>query len=373
MNRLNVLEFTYPEFLERFGKATSARGFNLARALYRQVMLEGVFAPETLMEFRQSPRILEKTLSAFELRFPLPEKNKMVEGTEKIVLRTHDRWSIESVVIPMQQYKTLCVSSQVGCAMACTFCETAKMGLIRSLGVAEIVGQLYYAKHVKKEPIRNIVFMGMGEPLDNLDAVLKSLEIFTDDAGFNLSKRHITISTSGRVDGIEKLAALGAQKFRLAVSLNATRDELRNKLMPVNRKYNLAVLKAALLKYPLPGDGVLFLEYVMIRDVNDSLSDAQGIVEFCEGLKTRVNLIPYNPPNLLPNFGAAAQSSLGRGRLMQPTEPGAFDAFAAYLRQAGLHVTTRTTKGDAIMAACGQLGDVSARVLRREGLPVLAA
>jgi 23S rRNA (adenine2503-C2)-methyltransferase len=358
MNRINILECTYSDFLDHFTKATSAKGPNLARALYRQVMVDGVFAPEDLIEFRQTPRILEKTLNTFELRFPnpkdsvllnelsVPKKNTILEGTEKIVLCTDDHWNIESVVIPMQQYKTLCVSSQVGCAMACTFCETAKMGLIRSLNVAEIVGQLYYAKHVKKEPIRNIVFMGMGEPLDNLDAVLKSLEIFTDDAGFNLSKKHITISTSGRVDGIEKLAALGAQKFRLAVSLNATRDELRNRLMPLNRKYNLASLKAALLHYPLPRDGVVFLEYVMIRDVNDFLRDAQGIVEFCEGLKIRVNLIPYNP---------------GSKSGMQPTTSECFDHFAAYLRQAGIHVTTRVTKGDAIMAACGQLGDMSLR------------
>jgi len=351
MLRANLLEFTYPEFLDCFVKTTSTKSSNLARVLYRQVMVDGVFAPEDLIEFRQSPRILEKTRNAFEVRFPFLEKNKALEGTEKIVLRTDDRWNIESVVIPMQHYKTLCVSSQIGCAMACTFCETAKMGRIRSLTAAEIVGQLYYARHVKKEPIRNIVFMGMGEPLDNLDAVLKALDIFTDDAGFNLSKKHITISTSGRVDGIEKLATLGAQKFRLAVSLNATRDELRNKLMPVNRKYNLASLKTALLKYPLPRDGVLFVEYVMIRDVNDSLHDAQGVVNFCKGLKTRVNLIPYNP---------------GSQAGMQPTSPECFDRFAAYLLQTGLHVTTRTTKGDAIMAACGQLGENVRIGMRRE-------
>lgn len=283
-----------------------------------------------------------------------------------------DGVEIESVLIPMIGKKrtrsyTLCVSSQVGCAMGCTFCQTAQMGLIRSLTPAEIVGQWFAASHLLARPdpaapIRNIVFMGMGEPMDNLDAVLRAVEVFTDRRGPSLAACRITISTVGRVDGIRALAQRvrqpGWHRLGLAISLNAPNDQIRSRLMPVNRAMPLAQLRAELEAWPIFGGAHLCVEYVLIPGVNDAPEHVHELAAFMLGrehasrtypgppITGLINLIPYNPRELSP-WPAPTEESV--------------ESFMAALTAAGVYVKRRRTKGRDQMAACGQLGNLATR------------
>jgi 23S rRNA (adenine2503-C2)-methyltransferase len=235
---------------------------------------------------------------------------------------------------------TLCVSSQVGCAMNCQFCLTAKMGLIRHLSTAEIVEQLILARrHFPDVWISNVVFMGMGEPLHNLDAVIAATHILCDDRGLGLSARRVTVSTSGLVPQIQRFFA--ESPARLAISINATTDELRDRIMPVNRKYPLAVLLAALRGLPLRRRERLTLEYVLLADLNDAPDDAQRLADLVAGLPCKLNLIPFNP-----HPGS---------EFRRPTAE-RVAAFKAALQARHLNTSIRTTRGDERMAACGQLG-----------------
>jgi 23S rRNA (adenine2503-C2)-methyltransferase len=278
---------------------------------------------------------------------------------------------IESVVIPMigrtrTRTHTLCVSSQVGCAMGCRFCETAQMGLIRSLTPAEIVGQWWAATHIEKKTIDNIVFMGMGEPLDNLDAVLAAIEALTDHRGAALPMSNITISTVGRVDGLRRLAEVvarpGWKRLGLALSVNAPNDAVRNELMPVNRRWDMAELRAVMEHLcEVRGRRKLMFEYVVIPGVNDSDEHAADLAEWLrpfarggdapDGTGTQshiglLNVIPYNPRRDSP---WPAPSEEGVKRFV--------DAVAAR----GIFVKRRRTKGRSQMAACGQLGTAEIR------------
>ena len=267
----------------------------------------------------------------------------------------------ESVIIPMRNYHgvrwhTLCVSSQVGCRMGCTFCETARMGLVRNLTAVEIVAQFLVARDLMLERgavaaasyryflsgIHNIVFMGMGEPLDNFDAVVQAIRVLTEPNGINFPHAQITVSTAGRIDGLRRLAQLNWPNLRLAISLNAPSDELRNRLMPVNKAMPLADLRRALLAYPLARKGRLMIEYVLIRGVNDSLADARAVAGWCRDLPCVVNLIPYNPQRD-PAYEAPEESAVVR--------------FAAELRQHEVFVKRRLTHGRDLRGACGQLGN----------------
>jgi 23S rRNA (adenine2503-C2)-methyltransferase len=257
----------------------------------------------------------------------------------------------------MRQYKSLCVSSQVGCKMGCTFCETAQMGYLRSLTAGEIVAQVMVARFVLGEPVENIVFMGMGEPMDNLDHVLQAIRILSDQRGLDIAQSSITVSTVGHVDGLRRFARLAAEpppagfsRVRLAVSLNAPNDAIRSRIMPVNRSWNLADLKAALQEVPLHRKGdFLFMEYVLIPGVNDGREHALEVAEYLRGLKACVNLIPYNPRHESP---------------YDRPVPAAVAAFYHWLMDAGQYCRIRGTKGQGSMAACGQLGN---RALRRSG------
>ncbi len=278
---------------------------------------------------------------------------------------------IESVLIPMigrrrSRAYTLCVSSQVGCAMGCGFCQTAQMGLLRSLSVNEIVGQWWAARHLiarpdPAAPIRNIVFMGMGEPTDNLDAVISAIEILTDSRGPALAMSRITVSTVGRVEGIAKLAERvrqpGWHRLGLAVSLNAPNDEIRASIMPVNRVAPMAALRRELRAWPFFGSAHLCLEYVLIPGVNALPEHGDQLAEFVLGtgawaapgdgpLQGLVNVIPYNPRENSP--------------WAAPDEP-TVDAFVERLRSHGVYVKRRRTKGRDTMAACGQLGNPALR------------
>ncbi len=273
------------------------------------------------------------------------------DGTRKLALRTDDGAIIESVVIPAVQppratttrdygRATLCVSSQVGCAMNCRFCLTAKMGLVRHLSTAEIVDQLILARRLFPEIwISNVVFMGMGEPLHNLDAVIDATKIMCDDHGLGLSTRRVTVSTSGLIPAIVRFVA--ESPAQLAVSINATTDAVRDHIMPVNRKYPLADLVAALRALPLRRRERLTLEYVLLADLNDTPADADRLATLVSGLPCKLNLIPFNPHP---------------GSEFRRPAPERVSAFKAALQARHLNTSIRTTRGDERMAACGQLG-----------------
>ena len=278
------------------------------------------------------------------------------DGTRKLALRTDDGARIESVVIPAVQPSrpsrpevgrdfgraTLCVSSQVGCAMNCRFCLTAKMGLTRHLTTAEIVEQLILARRLFPEIwISNVVFMGMGEPLHNLDAVIDATQIMCDDHGLGLSTRRVTVSTSGLIPAIQRFIA--ESPAQLAVSINATTDAVRDHIMPVNRKYPLADLVAALRALPLRRRERLTLEYVLLADLNDTPDDAERLATLVAGLPCKLNLIPFNPHP---------------GSEFRRPAPERVAAFKAALQARHLNTSIRATRGDERMAACGQLGAI---------------
>jgi len=340
MKQNNILNFTYQDFFALF-KKYSGRGEYFAKPVYKQIMSTGVFTPEKLSVFTRSPKILKILKDNFKIELLQFENSILADRTEKVIFKTYDNHLIESVIIPMKSYKTLCISSQIGCAMRCSFCQTADMGLLRNLDVFEIVSQLYWIKYIKKEPIRNVVFMGMGEPLDNFDNTLKAIEIFNDIYGFNLKHARITISTCGLTDKIDKLALLGSSTCSLAISLNAVTDEIRSKIMPVNKRFNLQVLKDSLLRYQKKVKRKILIEYVLIKDMNDSLKDAQGLINFSKNINSKINLIPYNPK----------QNSNLRSPSFEKCE-----VFYKYILSKNIKVFNRISKGDKILAACGQLG-----------------
>jgi 23S rRNA (adenine2503-C2)-methyltransferase len=268
------------------------------------------------------------------------------DNAHKYLYRCADLRTIETVLMPIKDRLTQCVSSQVGCAMACAFCNTGDMGLMRNLKTHEIVDQVlevarnYPHDIVQKfgERITNIVYMGMGEPLHNLENVLDSISILTHPHGFNISHRKITVSTSGLVPQMLELGR--RSKVNLAVSLNATTDELRNEIMPVNKRYNLKALLDGCRQYELgPGRRITF-EYVMLKGLNDSKQDAQRILALLRGIPSKVNLIPYNPHPASPFL---------RPELLEVM------AFQKYLLDRNMTTTIRISKGPDILAACGQL------------------
>lgn len=258
------------------------------------------------------------------------------DGTKKFLFRLEDGAHVESVLIPDEGRATLCVSSQVGCAMGCRFCLTGTFKLERNLRCAEIVGQVCAVR--KTDPVTNIVLMGMGEPLANLDNVVRALRIMTCADGFQISNRRVTVSTSGLVPEMELLGK--AVTVNLAVSLNATTNAQRDLLMPVNRKYPLESLLAACRAFPLPNRRMITVEYVMIRDVNDSMEDAKRLVRLLRGIPVKVNLIPFNEYE---------------GCLFRRPEQEAIDRIHKYLLDKNITVITRASRGADISAACGQL------------------
>ncbi|HUJ85489.1 MAG TPA: 23S rRNA (adenine(2503)-C(2))-methyltransferase RlmN [Burkholderiales bacterium] len=279
------------------------------------------------------------------------------DGTRKWLLKVDGANSIESVFIPEDDRGTLCVSSQAGCVLDCAFCSTGKQGFNRNLSTAEIIAQLWLANRLlARDPkgrrvVTNVVLMGMGEPLLNLDAVIPALRLMLDDNAYGLSRRRVTVSTSGVVPGMDRLRA--ECPVALAVSLHAPNDALRDRLVPLNRKYPLRELIKACNRYleQAPRDFVTF-EYVMLEGVNDCDDHARELTAIARRVRCKFNLIPFNP---FPNSG------------FRRSQPGRIRAFAEILRRAGLTATIRKTRGEGIDAACGQLaGDVADRT-RRSG------
>ena len=277
------------------------------------------------------------------------------DGTRKWLLELDDGNCIETVFIPEDKRGTLCVSSQVGCALDCTFCATARQGFNRNLSVAEIVGQLWVANSaLGRDPkgeriITNVVLMGMGEPLLNFDNVVAATNLMMDDFAYGLSKRRVTLSTSGFIPALDRLAEV--TDVSLAVSLHAPNDELRNRLVPLNRKYPIRELLAACRRYVAGDRRKVTFEYVMLEGVNDSPAQARELVHLLRDTPAKVNLIPFNPfPDTRFRRSSAA----------------AIDRFRLILVDAGLTTITRKTRGDDIDAACGQLaGKVADRTSRR--------
>lgn len=261
------------------------------------------------------------------------------DGTRKWLLRLPDGNAIETVFIPEEDRGTLCISSQVGCSLACSFCATGAQGLNRNLSSHEIVAQLRVARrHLGLDAITNVVFMGMGEPLLNLKQVIPVIRLLLDDFAYGLSSRRVTVSTAGVLPGLEQLGR--ETPVNLAISLHASRNDLRDELVPINRHYPLAQLMAACRSYPLPPRRRITFEYVMLDGVNDSDADARALVRLLRGLPALVNLIPFNPFPGSPY----RRSSLAR-----------IDAFREIVLSAGIMTVTRRPRGDDIAAACGQL------------------
>ncbi len=259
------------------------------------------------------------------------------DGTRKYLFRLPDNETVEAVRIPMDEGRaTLCISTQVGCAMGCQFCMTGTFGLIRNLTAAEIVNQVCAA--MADGPVSNIVLMGMGEPLHNLDNVVQALKILYLDDGLGFGSRRVTLSTCGLVPGIRELGS--RVKVNLAVSLNATTDDLRDQLMPVNRRYPLADLMAACRDFANTTRQRITFEYILIGGVNDTPADAKRIVKLLHGVRSKINLIAYNE-----HEGSAFKA---------PTQD-SIKAFQSYLLQRNIVATLRASKGQDIAAACGQL------------------
>jgi len=279
------------------------------------------------------------------------------DGTRKWVMGLEDNNRIEAVYIPEDERGTLCISSQVGCALDCSFCSTARQGFSRNLTVAEILSQIWLATRLleeEKKPgrkITNVVLMGMGEPLLNFENVMKAIDVMLDDFAYGLSKRRVTVSTAGVVPAMDRLSE--RHDVQLAISLHATRDVLRNDLVPINKKYNLEELIAACKRFMQKRSprSRLTIEYVMLAGVNDSKEDAQELIKTLDGISVLINLIPFNP---------------FEGSGYKTSSNNAVHRFQDVLMQAGLITVIRKTRGEDIDAACGQLVGKVADKSRRE-------
>lgn len=290
-----------------------------------------------------SPRFREELQARYRVvDAPVITRQISRDGTRKYLFQLEGEARVESVMIKQPTRMTLCVSSQYGCGMGCAFCRTATMGFLRHLSPAEIVrqvrGVLIDAENFG-DTFQNIVFMGMGEPLHNVDGVIDAIKILIDEHGYGLGPRKITVSTSGLVPGIKKLAAANLG-VNLAISLNATNDETRTKIMPVNKGFNLEKLIGALREFPLTGRKLITWEYVLLEGVNTTDEDLKRLPKLIDGIPGKVNLIPYNE-----NAGLGFKA---------PT-PATIDKWHRTLNAKGFNATIRWSKGQDIDAACGQL------------------
>ncbi|ATW34020.1 bifunctional tRNA (adenosine(37)-C2)-methyltransferase TrmG/ribosomal RNA large subunit methyltransferase RlmN [Candidatus Williamhamiltonella defendens] len=303
-------------------------------------------------------QLRDKLQKIAEIRAPeVAKEQSSSDGTIKWAIKVGDQ-QVETVYIPESDRATLCVSSQVGCALECRFCSTAQQGFNRNLSVSEIIGQVWRAakiigslKSKGQRPITNVVMMGMGEPLLNINNVVPAMAIMMDDFGFGLSKRRVTLSTSGVVPALDKLGDM--IDVALAISLHAPTDDIRNELVPINRKYNIETLLAAVRRYLTKSNanqGRVTIEYVMLNHVNDSLEQAHQLADCLKNTPCKINLIPWNP------FPGADYGRSSNSRI---------DRFAKVLMQYDFTTIIRKTRGNDIDAACGQLaGDVIDRTKR---------
>jgi 23S rRNA (adenine2503-C2)-methyltransferase len=308
-----------------------------AQQLFKWVYERDITNPEAMTNLSKDFR--QKLWKRFSFELPtMVDRRVSVDGTRKYLFDIGKGQTVEAVMIPSEGRTTLCLSSEVGCNLACKFCFTGKQKLKRRLTAGEIVGQFLQVKNDMGDTrISNIVFMGMGEPLDNTDAVFDAIEIFKSDFGLNIGRKKITVSTSGLVPQIPLVTQSGT---RLAVSLNAPNDQIRNEIMPINKKYPLAQLLAASRAHAeQTGDRVTF-EYVLLKDVTDHMEHAKQVARMLRHFPCKINLIPFNEH---PDSG-----------YQRPPRSRVFN-FQRYLLGKGFHVTIRKTMGRDIFAACGQL------------------
>ena len=311
-----------------------------ARQLFAWIYRRGVTDVGAMTDLSHELRATLAT--SFSLTTPeIVHRDRSTDGTEKFLLRLADGRQIESVFIPDTPSMTFCISTQVGCAMACAFCLTGKMGLVRNLSAGEIVGQVrVLAHHVDLgDKAFNIVLMGMGEPLHNYDATMKALRILADEHGFALPPRRVTLSTVGLLPALERLAR---EPFmpNLAISLHAPNDALRGDLVPLNKKYGVADVIKACKRFPMRKRSRITFEYVLLAGVNDSPQDARELAKLVASVKCKVNLIPLNAAPGIP--------------FERPSDA-AIDRFARTLAERGITVSVRKSRGRDIRAACGQL------------------
>jgi 23S rRNA (adenine2503-C2)-methyltransferase len=337
---MNLLGLTYAQLADQFRQRYDKGDFH-AGALYRAFFRRPDLDLGRIAAFTAAPRLRRQVQKDLAGLFPRVVDRLAQDGVLKLVLGLADGLRVESVVVPMANHATVCVSSQVGCRMGCAFCRTGRMGWRRDLTAAEIVAQVYTVKVTMGFRVRNVVFMGMGEPLDNFDNLVQAVGVLADQRGLDIAKRHMTISTVGLPRAIERLAALDWPQLKLAISLNAPDDGLRNQLMPINRIHPLDELKSALRAYPLARGHTFFMEYVLIKGVNDHPRRAARLAEFIKDLPVKLNLIPYNPHSYCA-FEAPRQADIQR--------------FQEALIDQHIFVRVRASKGAGIRAACGQLG-----------------
>ncbi|NLG84660.1 MAG: 23S rRNA (adenine(2503)-C(2))-methyltransferase RlmN [Firmicutes bacterium] len=303
--------------------------------LYRRGVADLAAMPALPQNLRQALKD-----EGYEVGLPREKaRREGADGTKKFLFAMVDGETIESVYIPEGPRRTVCVSTQVGCGMGCAFCATGQGGLVRNLTAGEIVGQVLAVRRAVGLRITNVVAMGQGEPLANYEATVKAFRLMGVEHGMGIAARHLTISTCGLPPGILRLAADGRQ-WQLTVSLHAVRDELRDRLMPINRRYPLAALREACLEYFLRVGRRITFAYVVIPGVNDGERDAAGLVDFCRGMKVHLNLIPWNP---VPGVAFRAPSAAE------------IERFRHRLAATGLNVTVRRPRGVEFLAACGQL------------------
>jgi 23S rRNA (adenine2503-C2)-methyltransferase len=344
MSAINLLEMmpAQMESLVAGWGEPAYRGRQLATWIYRK-------GTRDFPDMSNLPKSLRERLAA-ETQVAVPtltEARASRDGSQKLVLGLADGRTVHAVLMPDDDRLTLCVSTQVGCGFGCAFCYTGTMGLVRNLTAGEIVGQVFAARAILRPEARitHVVFMGMGEPLANYAATVQALRILVDPNGFGFSPRRITVSTVGLVQGIERLAREGL-RVNLAISLHAATDALRSRLMPIKRGWGLDELLAACRRFPLPVRQRITFEYTLLDSVNDSREDARGLARRLQGLRAKVNLIPFNAWD-------------GSGFRRPPAER--IDAFQRVLLDAGITATVRWSKGEDVGAACGQLQTAEGR------------
>jgi len=333
---MNIFNYSFGDLEELF-KGQGKEKFR-AHQVFKWLYEKRVFDPQQMSNLAKTFREDVSKMFTFDLPQVI-EHRKSVDGTQKFLFDVGGGMSVEAVLIPADDRQTLCVSSEVGCNIACQFCFTGKQKLRKRLSAAEIVGQYLQVARLLEAPLRvtNIVFMGMGEPLDNTDAVFKAIEILIDDRGINFSRKKVTVSTSGLVPQMPMVAEAGV---RLAVSLNAPNDEIRNKIMPINKKYPLADLLEACREHARVARDRVTFEYVLLKDVNDEIEHARQVYQMVKNIPCKLNLIPFNEH---PDSGFS-----------RPVTDKVYK-FQKILLDKGIHTTIRRTMGRDIFAACGQL------------------
>ncbi len=338
MNKPDLKNYTFAELTE-FLKDAGQPAFR-AKQVFAWLYRPGITDFSEMTDLSKDFRLDLREKCRIE-RFTDFQKEESADGTCKYGFKLRDGKTIESVLIPDEDRQTLCISSQVGCAMGCRFCLTATMGFTRNLLPSEIVNQVCAVLEDLRgtdQTISNLVFMGMGEPLANFDNLIKAIDILTDQQGLDFAARRITVSTCGL---IPRIAELGEKtKVNLAISLHAADDEKRSRIMPVNKTYPLADLLEELKQLPLPRRKRIMIEYIMIKDVNDSDQDARLLAKKLHEIPCKINLLPYNETESLD---------------FKPSSPERVLAFQQILRKQDYTVLLRTSRGADISAACGQL------------------